>query len=371
MRPVTERNIRPPHAVDTSVSHLFEPIKFRDLDIRNRAWVSPMCQYSATDGVPDDWHLVHLGQFATGGAGLVFSEATAVVPEGRISPGDTGLWNDEQVEAWRRITDFLHARGAATGVQLAHAGRKASTTAPWEGDVTIPVSEGGWQTVSSTDEPFGDLAAPRALSEAEIAELPGQFAAAARRADEAGFDVVELHFAHGYLGTQFASPLVNDRTDGYGGDFDGRVRLLLEITEAVREVWPEGRPLFVRISATDWVDGGWTGDDSVRLASLLAERGVDLVDASTGGTVPNAEIPVSSGFQVRFARRIRAEAGTATGAVGLITSPEQAEEIVSSGSADAVLLARELLRDPHWPLHAADKLRAGNIWPVQYERARR
>lgn len=353
------------------VSHLFEPIKLRDLVIRNRAWVSPMCQYTATDGVPNDWHFVHLGQFATGGAGLIIAEATAVVPEGRISPGDTGLWNDEQVAAWQRINDFAHQQGAATGVQLAHAGRKASTSAPWEGGHSLSPSEGGWQTVSSTNEAFGDLAAPRALTEAEVAELPGRFAAAARRAEQAGFDVVELHFAHGYLAHQFYSPLVNDRTDRYGGDFDNRVRVLLEITEAVREAWPADRPLFVRISATDWVEGGWTGEDSVRLSRLLAERGVDLVDVSTGGAVPKADIPVRAGYQVRFARQVRTEADVPTGAVGLITSPEQAEEIVASGSADAVLLGRELLRDPHWPLHAADRLHADNIWPKQYERARR
>ena len=351
------------------MSHLFEPIKIRSTEIRNRAWVSPMCQYSAVDGSPTDWHLVHLGQYATGGAGLVFAEATAVVPEGRISPGDTGIWNDEQVAAWQRITRFLREQGATPAVQLAHAGRKASTSAPWDGGHTVPESEGGWATVSSTDAAFGELAAPRALTTDEIAEIPGHFAAAAQRSAAAGFEVVELHFAHGYLAHQFASPLVNDRTDEYGGDFSGRVRLLLEITEAVREVW-DG-PLFARLSATDWVDGGWTGDDSARLAALLAERGADLVDASTGGAVPNASIPVGAGSQVPFARQIRSQAGVATGAVGMITAPEQAEEIVASGSADAVLLARELLRDPHWPLHAADKLHAGNFWPVQYERARR
>ncbi|ASU77161.1 NADH:flavin oxidoreductase/NADH oxidase [Actinopolyspora erythraea] len=353
------------------MSTLFEPIKFRDTDIRNRAWVSPMCQYSATDGVPDDWHLVNLGQFATGGAGLVFSEATAVVPEGRISPADTGLYDDEQVSAWRRITDFLRAQGATPGVQLAHAGRKASVNPPWDGDDSVPESAGGWPTVSSTDRAFGELTAPRALSTSEVAALPESFAAAARRADEAGFDVVELHFAHGYLVHQFYSPLANDRSDEYGGDFEGRVRLALEIAEAVRAVWPSGKPLFVRISATDWVEGGWTGDDSVRLAGLLAERGVDLVDASTGGVVPGVSIPVGPGFQVPYARRVRQEAGVPTGAVGMITSPEQAEEIVASGSADAVLLARELLRDPHWPLHAADRLRADPLWPKQYERAAR
>ncbi|MGW5642184.1 NADH:flavin oxidoreductase/NADH oxidase [Saccharopolyspora sp. NPDC003752] len=353
------------------MSHLFEPIKLRDVVVRNRVWVAPMCQYSAVDGLPDDWHLVHLGQFATGGAGLIITEATAVVPEGRISPQDTGLWNDDQVAAWRRINDFLHAQGAATGVQLAHAGRKASTTPPWEGSNAVPASEGGWETVSSTGNAFGNLPAPRALTEAEIAELPEQFAAAARRAEAAGFDVIELHFAHGYLAHQFYSPLVNDRTDRYGGDFENRVRVLLEITEAVRAAWPADRPLLARLSATDWVEGGWTGEDSVRLAGLLAERGVDLVDTSTGGAVPKADIPIGAGYQVRFARQIRAEANVPTAAVGLITSPEQAEEIVSSGSADAVLLGRELLRDPHWPLRAADALHADNIWPKQYERARR
>ncbi|MGJ7909293.1 NADH:flavin oxidoreductase/NADH oxidase [Actinopolyspora sp. H202] len=353
------------------MSMLFEPIKFRDIDIRNRAWVAPMCQYSATDGVPEDWHLVHLGQFATGGAGLVLSEATAVVPEGRISPADTGLYNDEQVIAWRGITGFLRAQGATPGVQLAHAGRKASANAPWDGDDAVPEEDGGWPTVSSTDRAFGELAAPRALHTEEVAALPADFAAAARRADEAGFEVVELHFAHGYLVHQFCSPLTNDRTDEYGGDFEGRTRLALEIAEAVRAVWPAGKPLFVRLSATDWVEGGWTGDDSVRLAELLAERGVDLIDASTGGIEPGVSIPVGPGFQVPYARRIRQEAGISTGAVGMITAPEQAEEIVASGSADAVLLARELLRDPHWPLHAADRLRADSPWPKQYERAAR
>ncbi|WP_092925484.1 NADH:flavin oxidoreductase/NADH oxidase [Actinopolyspora alba] len=353
------------------MSMLFEPIKFRDIEIRNRAWVAPMCQYSATEGVPNDWHLVHLGQFATGGAGLVLSEATAVVPEGRISPADTGLYNDEQVAAWRRITDFLRAQGATPGVQLAHAGRKASANAPWNGDDAVPEAAGGWPTVSSTDRAFGELAAPRALRTEEVAALPADFAAAARRADEAGFDVIELHFAHGYLVHQFCSPLANDRADEYGGDFEGRTRLALEIAEAVRAVWPAGKPLFARLSATDWVEGGWTGDDSVRLAELLAERGVDLIDASSGGIEPGVSIPVGPGFQVPYARRIRQEGKVSTGAVGMITSPEQAEEIVASGSADAVLLARELLRNPHWPLHAADRLRADSPWPKQYERAAR
>lgn len=357
-------------AVVPGVSHLFEPIKLRDLTVRNRAWVSPMCQYSATDGVPNDWHLVHLGQFAIGGAGLVIAEASGIAPEGRISPNDTGIYNDEQVAAWRRINDFVHAQGAATGIQLAHAGRKASTGRPWDGGTSVDESQGGWQTVSSTANAFGDLTAPRALTTEEVGELPGQFAAAARRADEADFDVIELHFAHGYLAHQFYSPLVNDRTDAYGGDFENRVRLLLEITDAVREAWPESKPLFARLSATDWAEGGWTGDDSVRLSRLLAQRGVDLIDASTGGAIPDATIPVRSGYQVPFARQIKLDAEVPTASVGLITAPEQAEEIVASGSADAVLLGRELLRDPHWPIHAADRLRGDSVWPVQYERAR-
>lgn len=367
----TERNTSLRERAPPSVSHLFEPIKFRDAEFRNRVWVSPMCQYSATDGVPDDWHLVHLGQFATGGAGLVFAEATAIGPEGRISPRDTGLYNDQQTAAWRRITDFLREHGAGSGVQLAHAGRKASVSAPWEGDNSLDEQAGGWTPVGPTARPFGDHTAPRALSTEEVAAIPMRFAEAAQRADAAAFDVVELHFAHGYLAHQFYSPLVNDRTDEYGGDFAGRVRLLLEITEAVRNVWPADKPLFARLSATDWLDGGWTGEDSVKLAELLGARGVDLIDVSTGGALPDVRIPVGPGFQVPFARRIRAEAEQSTGAVGVITSPEQAEEIVASGSADAVLLGRELLRDPHWPLHAADRLRADSLWPRQYERAAR
>lgn len=352
------------------MSRLFEPIKFRDLTLDNRVWVSPMCQYSAVDGVPGDWHLVHLGRFAVGGAGLVIAEASAVVPEGRISPSDTGLWNDDQVAAWRRVTEFVHGQGAAVGIQLAHAGRKASTAPPWSGGGNVSVAEGGWEAVSSTAEAFGDLRAPRALTTDEVAAVPERWAEAARRAEAAGFDVIELHLAHGYLAHQFYSPLINDRTDQYGGDFTGRVRLALEIAEAVREAWPEEKPLFARLSATDWVEGGWTGDDSVRLATLLSDRGVDLIDASSGGAVPRAEIPIGPGYQVPYARQIRTETGLPTAAVGLITAPEQAEEIVASGSADAVFLARELLRDPNWPLHAADRLRAGNLWPKQYERAR-
>jgi 2,4-dienoyl-CoA reductase-like NADH-dependent reductase (Old Yellow Enzyme family) len=352
------------------VSALFEPLKLRDLTLSNRVWVSPMCQYSATDGLPNDWHLVHLGQFAAGGAGLVMTEATAVAPEGRISRQDTGIWNDDQVAAWRRITDFIHARGVVAGMQLGHAGRKASTHRPSDGSGSIPLSEGGWQSVGADAQPFGEYAPARPLTEDEVAAIPAQFAAGARRALDAGFDLVELHLAHGYLGHQFFSPLSNTRTDRYGGDFDGRVRLSLEIAEAVRAEVGESVPVFARVSASDWTDGGWTIEDSVRLAKLLRERGIDLVDTSSGGNTPHPDIPVGPGYQVPFAARIRAEAGIPTGAVGMITDPVQAEEIVASGEADGVFLARAMLRDPHWPLRAANVLGADVEWPEQYGRAK-
>jgi 2,4-dienoyl-CoA reductase-like NADH-dependent reductase (Old Yellow Enzyme family) len=352
------------------VSHLFEPLSIRDLTVSNRVWVSPMCQYSSTDGLPNDWHLMHLGQFAAGGAGLVMTEASAVTPEGRISPQDAGIWNDEQATAWRRITTFIHDQGTLAGMQLAHAGRKGSTHRPWEGPGTVPEAEGGWQSVGADEQPFGKYAPARQLSEAEVAQLPGQFAAAARRAVNAGFDVVELHFAHGYLVHQFYSPLSNSRTDRYGGDFEGRTRLALEIAEAVREELGEGRPIFARLSATDWEDGGWTIEDSVRLARLLDERGIDLIDTSSGGNTPAPNIPIGPGYQVPLAERIRTEAKITTGAVGMITDPEQAEEIIASGAADAVFLARALLRDPHWPLRAANALGADVRWVDQYARAK-
>jgi 2,4-dienoyl-CoA reductase-like NADH-dependent reductase (Old Yellow Enzyme family) len=358
------------HAVALAVSKLFTPVTLRDLTVRNRVWVSPMCQYSSVDGLPDDWHLTHLGQFAAGGAGLVTTEASAIVPEGRISPQDAGIWNDEQVTAWRRVTDFLHARGAAAAMQLAHAGRKASTRRPWDGTGSVPVDEGGWTSVGPGTDAFGEYAAPRALSDDEVAELPGLFAAGARRAVEAGFDTVELHFAHGYLVHQFYSPLSNTRDGRYGGDFDGRVRLALETAEAVRAALGQGRPLIVRLSASDWAEGGWTIEDSVRLARLLSDRGVDLIDSSSGGNDPHPSIPVGPGYQVPFAARIRAEADIPTGAVGMITDPEQAERIVSGGEADVVYLARALLRDPHWALRAANTLGADVDWPQQYERAK-
>ncbi|HVV07900.1 NADH:flavin oxidoreductase/NADH oxidase [Amycolatopsis sp.] len=352
------------------MSRLFEPYRSHDVTIPNRIWVSPMCQYSAGDGVPGDWHLVHLGQFAAGGAGLVMTEATAVTPAGRISPQDTGIWNDEQVAAWRRITDFLHGQGAVAGMQLGHAGRKGSTHRPWDGGGTIPAAEGGWTAVGPSAEPFGEYATPRALSADEVAEVPGVFAAAARRAVSAGFDVLELHFAHGYLVHQFYSPLSNHRTDRYGGGFEGRVRLPLEIVDAVRaETGPEV-PLFVRLSATDWAEDGWSADDSVRLVKLLGEGGVDLIDTSTGGNHPRPSIPVGPGYQVPFAERIRGETGVPAAAVGMITEPRQAEEILASGAADAVFVGRALLRDPHWPLRAAHELGDEARWPDQYARAK-
>ncbi|MGZ4499301.1 MAG: NADH:flavin oxidoreductase/NADH oxidase [Nocardioidaceae bacterium] len=352
------------------MSQLFRPVELRDLTIRNRVWVSPMCQYSATDGVPDDWHLVHLGSFARGGAGLVYTEAAAVTPEGRISPADAGIWNDEQQQAWARITSFVHAQGAATGIQLAHAGRKASSAVPWVGRGPVADDAGGWQPVGPSELAFPGLRPDvHALTGPEIDDVVAAFAAAAERSVAAGFDVLEIHAAHGYLLHEFASPLSNQRSDEYGGSFANRVRLHLRVVEAVRSVVPEATPLVVRISATDWVDGGWTADESVELSRLLKAAGVDLVDVSSGGNVADAQIPVGPGDQVQFARRVREEAGVASGAVGLITEAKQAEEIVAEGAADVVLLARALLRDPHWALRAAHELGATVDWPKQYERA--
>ncbi|HET8718961.1 MAG TPA: NADH:flavin oxidoreductase/NADH oxidase [Nocardioidaceae bacterium] len=353
-------------------SQLFTPIRLKQTTVRNRIWVSPMCQYSAVDGVPDDWHLVHLGSFARGGAGLVFTEATAVTPEGRISPADTGLWNDVQQQAWSRVVDFIHGQGATAGIQLAHAGRKASTQRPWEGRGAVEDADGGWQPVAPSAVAFPGLREPRALTGDELAELVEAFAAAARRAVAAGFDVLEVHAAHGYLLHEFLSPLSNQRSDEYGGSFENRARLLVEVVEAIKLAVGEQVPLVVRLSATDWVEGGWTADDSVRLARLLGAAGVDLVDVSSGGNAP-ADIPVGPGYQVQFARRIREEAGVPTGAVGMITEAKQAEDVVADGSADVVLLARALLRNPHWALAAATELGVtpgeGVTWPDQYLRA--
>jgi 2,4-dienoyl-CoA reductase-like NADH-dependent reductase (Old Yellow Enzyme family) len=352
------------------VSRLFEPLTLRGTTIRNRVWVSPMCQYSSVDGRPSDWHLVHLGSFARGGAGLVMSEATAVVPEGRISPYDAGIWNDEQAADYRRITDFVHSQGAVAGIQLAHAGRKASTRRPWEGRGVVPESEGGWRTVGASPIGYADWPAPRALTAEELVAHPGAWADAARRSLDAGYDVVEIHAAHGYLLHQFLSPLSNRRTDAWGGDLAGRSRLLLSVVDAVREVWPDDRPVLVRISATDWVDGGLDLEESGEVARLLARHGVDLVDVSSGGNSPDQEISAEPGYQVPLAARVKGVSGLPVAAVGLITEPQQAEKIVSDGEADAVFLARELLRDPHWAQRAAEALGADTYWPDQYLRAR-
>lgn len=351
------------------MSLLFEPLTLRGATARNRIWVSPMCQYSAVDGVPGDWHLVHLGARAVGGAGVVITEASAVSPEGRISLGDTGLWDAAQEEAWRRIVTFVQAQGALIGVQLAHAGRKASALPPWQGRGVVEVEAGGWQPVGPTSEPFPSLATPAELDDAGIAQVRADFVAATSRALAAGFDLVEVHAAHGYLLHSFLSPLSNTRTDGYGRDLAGRMRLVLEVVADVRAAWPADRPLLLRISASDWTEGGWTPEDSVALAKEAASLGVDLVDCSSGGNVLTP-IPVDPGYQVPFAEQVRRDAGVPTGAVGLITEPAQAEQVLAEGRADVVLLARELLRDPHWPLRAATELGADVAWPVQYERAR-
>jgi len=352
------------------MSLLLSPYTLRGVTARNRIWVAPMCQYSAVDGMPDDWHLVHLGARAVGGAGVVFTEATAVSPEGRISPQDTGIWTDEQAQAWARTVAFVQGQGALAGVQLAHAGRKGSTRRPWEGRGAVAPEDGGWLPVGPTADAYPGLAQPSALDGAGIAKVRSDFVAATRRALTAGFDLVEVHAAHGYLLHEFLSPLSNSRTDAYGGDLAGRMRLVLEVVEDVRAVWPDDQPVVLRISASDWVEGGWTVEDSVALAKEAAARGVDLVDCSSGGNSPDQSIPLGPGYQVPFAAQVRRDAGVATGAVGLLTDPHHAEQLLADGSADVVLLARELLRDPHWPLHAASALGDDVAWPVQYDRAR-
>ena len=329
-----------------------------------------MCEYSSEDGFANDWHLVHLGCRAQGGAGLVMTEAAAVTPEGRISINDLGIWKDEHIAKLEQIARFIHTQGARAGMQLAHAGRKGSMTAPFGGERRLTPEEGRWEPVGPSAIAFSaSYAVPKALDEAEIAGVVSAFADAARRVDKAGFDFVEIHAAHGYLLHEFLSPLANQRVDQYGGSFENRARLLLEVVDAVRAAWPAHLPLFVRISATDWAEGGWTADESVELARRLREHSVDLVDVSSGGQVPQAKIPVGPGFQVPFSARIRKEAGMATAAVGMITDPKQANEIIARGDADMVLLAREMLRDPYWPLHAAAALGETASWPVQYLRA--
>jgi 2,4-dienoyl-CoA reductase-like NADH-dependent reductase (Old Yellow Enzyme family) len=351
--------------------HLFDPLTIRDLTLPNRILVSPMCEYSSSDGFANDWHLVHLGSRAVGGAALTMTEATAVTAAGRISPADLGIWSDRHVDGLARVVRFVRSQGSAAGIQLAHAGRKGSTSLPWDGPLrAVPPSEGGWQVCGPTAEPFANgYPTPVPLTAGGIAAIVDAFAAATARALDAGFDVVEVHAAHGYLIHEFLSPLSNSRTDGYGGSFAQRVRLCVEIVDAVRRVWPAARPLFVRISATDWADGGWDIDQSVMLARLLRDHGADLIDCSSGGNVSTARIPVAAGYQVSFAERIRREAEVATGAVGLITTPQEANEILTSGRADCVLLARELLRDPYWPLRAARELGHAASWPKQYLRA--
>jgi 2,4-dienoyl-CoA reductase-like NADH-dependent reductase (Old Yellow Enzyme family) len=353
------------------MAHLFDPLSIRDLTFANRVFVSPMCEYSSTDGYANDWHFVHLGSRAVGGAGLVLTEATAIVPEGRISPQDLGIWSDDHIAPLARIVRFIREQGSVAGMQLAHAGRKASTYRPWEGLGTVPENAGGWtNVVAPSAVAFADhYPKPQALTSDGIQEIVAAFAEAARRACEAGFRVIEIHAAHGYLIHEFLSPLSNRRQDAYGGSFENRTRLLREIVAAVRSSWPEGAPLFVRISATDWIDGGWDIQQSVELARRLKEIGVDLIDCSSGGNVAHAQIPVGPGYQTRFAEKIRRETGIMTGAVGMIVSPAQAEHIVATGQADAVIIAREFLRDPYWPLRAARELGQPISWPVQYLRA--
>ncbi len=353
------------------MSALFSALKLRDVTFRNRAWVSPMCQYSCRDGMPSDWHLVHLGSRAVGGAGLVLTEAAAVSPEARISPDDAGIWSDAHAAAWARVAAFVAEQGAVPGIQLAHAGRKASTAAPWRGGKALDAAAGGWQPLAPSALAFGaGSPVPRAMTPGDIEEAVAQFASAAARACAAGFRVVELHMAHGYLCHEFLSPLSNRRSDAWGGSLENRMRFPLDVARAVRAAWPAELPLLVRVSATDWVDGGWSADDSVAFARRLKEAGVDLVDCSSGGSAPDARVPVGPGYQTPFAARLRAEAGVATAAVGLITEPAQAEQIVATGQADAVLMARALLREPYWPLRAARELGAEVAWPPQYLRAR-
>lgn len=352
--------------------HLFEPLTLRGVTIRNRIGISPMCQYSAEDGVPNDWHMVHLGARASGGAGIVIVEATGVEPRGRISPNDLGLWNDEQAAAFAPIVRFIKGQGATAGIQIGHAGRKASTARIWDGGAPLTPENGGWQPIAPSPIPFSDRhATPTEMTEADIAEVQQAFVDAASRADAAGFDVVEIHGAHGYLVNSFLSPLTNTRTDRYGGSFENRVRFLLETTRGVRNVWPDGKPLFVRLSATDWLADGWTLDDSVELAKLLKAEGVDLVDCSSGGAIATADVPAGPGYQVPLASGVRHGAGIATAAVGMISDPAQADQIIRNGEADLVLIGRASLRNPSWPLHAAIALgdRKMADWPNQYGRA--
>ncbi|MBS1587820.1 MAG: NADPH dehydrogenase NamA [Bacteroidetes bacterium] len=351
---------------------LFEPLKIRGIEFKNRLVVSPMCQYSSTDGFANDWHFVHLGSRAVGGSALVFTEATAVSPEGRISPHDLGIWKEAHLPMLQKIVGFIHDNGAIAGMQLAHAGRKASKTEPWNDDKLVPINEGGWKTVAPSAIAFSDASdLPHELTKEEIQKIIADFRSAAQRVLKAGFKVIEIHGAHGYLINEFLSPLSNKRTDEYGGSFENRIRFLLEIIAAVRSVWPEDLPLFLRISATDWTEGGWTIEDSVKLANVVKDKGVDLMDCSSGGVIPGVKIPAAPNYQVPFAEAVRSRSGMLTGAVGIIVKPDQAEAILAEGKADMIFMAREMLRDPYFPLRAAKELGYDIKWPVQYERAKR
>jgi 2,4-dienoyl-CoA reductase-like NADH-dependent reductase (Old Yellow Enzyme family) len=352
-------------------SLLFTPITLKGITLKNRIVVSPMCQYSSVDGFANDWHLVHLGSRAVGGAGLLIAEATAVSPEGRISPEDLGIWKDEHIEKLKQITDFITGQGAVPGVQLAHAGRKASTYPAWKGRGQVPLDQGGWHAVSASAIPFSERdIAPLALDLEGINKVIEDFKAAAERALKAGFQVIEIHAAHGYLVHQFLSPLSNERTDDYGGSFENRIRILMEIIDGIHTVWPQNLPLFVRISATDWVENGWDEEQSVQLAEILKTKDVSLIDVSSGGLASYAKIPIGPSYQVPFSAKIKKETDSLTGAVGLITEAQQAEDILKNGEADLIIMAREMLRDPYFPLHAAHELGDDITWPIQYDRAK-
>ena len=354
------------------MNKLFSPLKIRNIELKNRIAVSPMCQYSCNEGIVNDWHLVHLGSRAVGGAGLILTEAAAVSPEGRISPDDAGIWNDDQANAFKKITSFIKSQNAVPGIQLAHAGRKASTYSPWKGNGKVSAEKGGWQTLAPSAIPFSDnYSSPKEMDEEDIKLVIDQFQKAARRSVDAGFEIIELHMAHGYLVHEFLSPLSNHRTDNHGGSLENRCRLSIEIAKSVREVIPNRIPLFVRISSTDWIEGGWDIEQSIQLAKWLKDVGVDLIDCSSGGNIQKAKIPTTPGYQIPFAERIKREANILTGGVGLITEAHQAEEIIAGGKADIVLLAREMLRDPYWALQAAKKLNVElSDFPRQYLRAK-
>ncbi|MEO8100998.1 MAG: NADH:flavin oxidoreductase/NADH oxidase [Betaproteobacteria bacterium] len=352
------------------MSQLFSPLQLRELTFRNRVFVSPMCQYSCEDGVPDDWHLVHLGSRAVGGAGLVITEAASVTPEGRISPEDAGIWNDAQVSAWKPIAAFIKAQGAVAGIQIAHAGRKASTFSPWRGSGKVDVGQGGWPVIGPGNVAFSPAyPQPREMTHAEIKATVDAFVDAAKRSLQAGFEVAEIHGAHGYLLHEFLSPVSNLRADEYGGSQENRMRFPLQVCAAVRDTWPKHLPVFLRISASDWQEGGWDIDQSIEFCGRAKALGIDLIDVSSGGNVADAKMTIRPGYQVPFARAIRAGAGVPVGAVGLITEPVQAEQIIADGDADCVFLARAMLRDPYWPRHAAGALGVSLAWPDQYKRA--